>query len=414
MNRTMRSALWTTAAVAACVWQGQVAFAGEIVWWTPNWGEARAKELVQKFEAANAGITVKMEVTVSDGLPTKILTALKSGSPPDLIEAQHGWVAPYAQADLVLPLDDVLQDKDDYIPAALKYDTWNDKLWGIPYRIETHGVIYNKGAFKAAGLDPEKPPQTWTELVDTAKKLTGKGANGQDQFGFAITGGGEFGNTVFRSLPFIWMNGGSIISDDMTKATVNSPEAVAAVKFYTDMLVTNKVSPPSTLQNDGTANRRLFIAETVAAYQSGQFDVPSIRKENAKIDVGVMTIPHPEGKDTAAILGGWSFIIPKDAKNADETKKFVQFLAQSDNMGFFTDTFPARKSAMELPRFQDPILTVFKQMLPFGRTLPQHKAWIQITQAYFDGIQRILTGEQDAQAAMDDAANDIQALLDQK
>ena len=310
--------------------------------------------------------------------------------------------------DCVLPLDDVLEDKDDYVPAALDYDMWDGKLWGIPYRIETHGVIYNKGTFKAAGLDPEKPPQTWTELVDTAKKLTGG-----DKYGFAITGGGEFGNTVFRSLPFIWMNGGSIISDDMTTATVNEPAAVEAVKFYTDMLVTQQVSPPSTLQNDGTANRRLFIAETVAMYQSGQFDIGSIRKENANIDIGVMTIPHPEGKETAAVIGGWSFIIPKDAKNPEDTKKFVQFLAKSENMGFFTDTFPARVSAMELERFKDPILANFKAMLPFGRRVPPHKNWIPITQAYFDGIQRILVGDQEPQEAMDQAAEEIQALLDQ-
>src|SRR6185312_2087156 len=148
------------------------------------------KELAAKFQAANPGITIKMEITVSDGLPTKILTALQSGSPPDLIEAQHGWVAPYAQQGLVLPLDDVLQDKDDYIPASLQYDTWDNKLWGIPYRIETHAIIYNKGMFKDAGLDPNKPLETWKDLVEAAKKLT-KG----DQYGFAITGGGEFGNT---------------------------------------------------------------------------------------------------------------------------------------------------------------------------------------------------------------------------
>jgi multiple sugar transport system substrate-binding protein len=395
-------------AVAALALTTGVASAGEILWWTPNWGEPRARELAAKFEAANPDIKVNLEITVSDGLPARIQTALVSGSPPDLIEAQHGWVAPYAQADLVLPLDDVLQDKDDYIPAALDYDTWDGKLWGIPYRIETHGVFYNKGMFKEAGLDPEKPPQTWTELVDAAKKLT----HG-DQYGFAITGGGEFGNTVFRSLPFIWMNGGSIISDDMTKATVNEPAAVEAVKFYTDMLVTHQVSPPSTLQNDGTANRRLFIAKTVAIYQSGQFDVGSIRKEAPDIDIGVMMIPHPEGKDTAAIIGGWSFIIPKDAKNPEDTKKFVQFLASSENMGFFTDTFPARKSSMEMERFKDPILANFKAMLPFGRRVPPHKNWIPITQAYFDGVQRILVGDQEAQESMDQAAEEIQALLDQ-
>ena len=203
MRASGRKMLLGAASLVALAFAGGTAFAGDILWWTPNWGEPRARELAAKFEAANPGIKVNLEITVSDGLPARIQTALVSGSPPDLIEAQHGWVAPYAQAGLVQPLDDVLQDKDDYIPAALDYDTWDGKLWGIPYRIETHGVIYNRGKFKDAGLDPDKPPQTWPELVDAAKKLTSG-----EQFGFAITGGGEFGNTVFRSVPFIWMNGG--------------------------------------------------------------------------------------------------------------------------------------------------------------------------------------------------------------
>ena len=69
-------------------------------------------------------------------------------------------------------------------------------------------------------------------------------------------------------------------------------------------------------------------------YQSGQFDIASIRKENPEIDIGVMPIPHPEGKETAAILGGWSFVVPKDAKNPEEAKKLVQFLAEPRTRGF--------------------------------------------------------------------------------
>ena len=395
--------------VAAVALGASVASAGEIVWWTPNWSQARAEEMAKKFMEANPDITVKMEITVSDGLPTRIQTALRSGSPPDVIEAQHGWVVPYAQSDLILPLDDIVAalGKEDFVPAALGYDTWDGHIWGIPFRIETHGVFYNKGMYEAAGLDPENPPQTWDELVEAGMALSKDG-----QYGFAITGGGEFGNTIFRSLPFIWMNGGAIINDEGTEVLVNSPETVEAVTFYTDFLKKG-ISPPSTLQNDGAANRRLFIAETVATYQSGQFDVNSIRQENPDIDIGVMMIPHPEGKDTAAILGGWSFIIPKDAPNVEDAKKFVEFMGQADNMGFFTDTFPARVSAMEMERFQDPILDTFKKMLPFGRTLPQHKNWIPITQAYFNGVQSILVGDAEPQEAMDIAAEEIQVLLDQ-
>ncbi|WP_037088353.1 ABC transporter substrate-binding protein [Neorhizobium vignae] len=385
-----------------------VAFAGDVTWWTPNFNEARAREIVAKFENANPNVKVKLEITTSDGLPQRVLTALQSGAAPEVIDVQHAWINGYAQNDLVLSVDDVLKDRDDYIPAALDYATWNSKLWGIPYRIETHAIIYNKGAFKDAGLDPNKPPQTWDELVATAKALS-KGK----MSGFGITGGGEMGNTIFRSLPFIWMNGGDMISADGKKALVNQPAAVAAVKFYTDFFK-NKQAPASTLENDGTALRRLFIAETVAAYQSGQFDIASIKKENPKIDIGVMQIPHPADKKTAALLGGWSFVIPKSAKNPTDAKKLVGFLAEAENQGALTDTFPARKSAMSLPRFSDPILTVFKEMLPYGRAVPNNKNWIQITQAYFDGIQRILLGDEDVQKSMDGAAKDIQALLDQK
>ena len=97
------------------------------------------------------------------------------------------------------------------MPAALDYVTWDGKLWAIPYRIETHAVIFNKGDFTAAGLDPASAAADLGRAGRRRRpKLTKDGKSG-----FAITGGGEVGNTIFRSLPFIWMNGGSIISDDV-------------------------------------------------------------------------------------------------------------------------------------------------------------------------------------------------------
>lgn len=393
------------AGVLSALTLGGTALAGEVVWWTPNFNEARARELVAKFQESHPGITVNLQITTTDGLPQRVLTALQSGAAPDIIDVQHGWVTGYAQNDLVLPLDDVLKDRADYVPASLDYVTYDNKLWGMPYRIESLAVLYNRKHFTEAGLDPAKPPQTWEELQAAAQALTRDGRSG-----FAITGGGEVGNTIFRSMPFMWMNGGGILSQDGTKVLVNSPETVAAVQFYTDFYK-NKLSPASTLENDGTANRRLFIAEKVSMYQAGQFDVKSIQTENPNIDIGVMIMPHPAGKDTAAVLGGWSFVVPKDAKNPDEAKVLVGFLSEAANQGFLTDTFPARLSAMDLPRFSDPILQVYKQMLPFGRPVPNQRNWVQISQAYFDGIQRVLLGDEDAQTAMDEAAEEIEGLL---
>jgi ABC-type glycerol-3-phosphate transport system substrate-binding protein len=266
--------------------------------------------------------------------------------------------------------------------------------------------MYNMANYTAAGLDPNNPPQTWDQWVAASKKMTMGGV-----YGMAITGGGEFGNTITRALPLIWMNGGDIISADGKTATLNSPAAVAAIKFYTDFYK-NKISPESTLQNDGVANRQLFIAGKVASYMTGQYDIAPIKQGAPDLKLGAFMTPHPDGKNTAGILNGWSYVIPADAKNPTDAKKFLQFINTSDNMGFFTDTFPARISALKLPRFQDPLLKPFAGMLQYGRPSPNTAHWVEISQAMFDGIQRILAGQQDPQAAMDQANQEIQALLD--
>lgn len=414
MHRKRQAAFAATTATLL-LFQAGVASAGEVVWWAPNWGQARAEELARKFEAENPDTKIRIEVTVSDGLQNRILVALQSGSPPELIDAQSGWNIPYANTGKLLALDEFVEkegiDRDDFHPVALKTATSDGKLYGIPYRIESHALIYSKNAYREAGLDPEDPPETWPELIDYAKKLTRTTEAGQQQYGFAITGGGEIGNTVFRSLPFLWMNGGGILSEDLSEVIVNRPESVEAVKFYTDMFTEHGVSPPSTLQNDGTANRRLFIAGAVAQYQSGQFDLGSIRQENPEIEVGVGPLPHPEGKQTAALAGGWNWIVPAEAANTEGALEFVAFLSEPDNMGFYTDTFPARTSAMELPRFQAPELQGFKEMLPFARQPPPHPNWIQITQIYFNHVQEILLGDATPQEAMDAAAEEIEPLL---
>lgn len=405
MMTTTRLLLLSTA-VAALVAVPSLALAGDVVWWTPNWSQARAEKLADEFHKTNPDITVKLQITTSNGLPQQVMTALQSGSGPDLIEVQHGWVQGYAQNDLVLPLDDTIQERDDYNKAALNYDSYEGKLYGIPYRIECTALIYNLDDYTKAGLDPKNPPQTWDDWVAASKKMTTGGV-----YGMAITGGGEVGNTVTRALPMIWMNGGTIISKDGKTATINSPEAVAAIKFYTDFYKLG-ISPDSTLQNDGLANRQLFVAGKVASYLTGQYDIAPIHQAASDLKIGAFMTPHPAGKETAGILNGWSFVIPKDAQNPTDAKKFLQFLTTTDNMGYFTDTFPARLSSLKLPRFQDPMLKPFADMLQYGRPSPNTPHWVEISKSMFNGIQRILAGQQDPQAAMDQANDEIQALLD--
>ena len=394
---------------------GAAAKAEQITWWAPNWGEARANALVKEFEAGNPGITIKVESTVADGLQNRVLVALRSGSPPDLIDINQAWNVPFAANNQLLELNDFVAknnvDLGDFLPTTITLSKVGDKLYGIPYRAESVALIYNKALYRQAGLDPEKPPQTLAELVEYSKKMTGKNASGRDQYGFGLIGGGEIQNMITRVVPFILMDGGAVVSPDGKKALVNEPPSVQAVEEYTDFYTKHGVAPPSTLQNDGLAVRRLFLTGTVAQYVGGQFDIGPIRAEQPNLELGIAVMPHPQGKPTVTLLGGWNFIVPQASKHHDATLAFLKFLIEPGHMGVYTDTFPARRSAMNLPRFQEPILAAFKEALNYAQPAPAIPAWVQIGQILYNNIQQVLLKVATPQQAMDTAAKQIQPLL---
>ena len=395
------------------------ASAADLVWWTMNWNEQKAKDLAAEFMKENPGISVRVEANVAGGLQSRILVALQSGSTPDLIDVQNGVNIPLAETGKLEPLRDHLTaagvNFDDVLPASLDTATFNGELYGLPFQAEAHALIYNKGAYKEAGLDPDKPPQTWTEFLDYAKALTRTNSAGQKVYGYGVSGGGadQPGNALFRSLPFMWMNGGGILGPDNKEVTINSPESVEAVKFYVDLFTTSKVSPPSTLENDSNALRRLFQVGNVAMIPGATSDIERIREAAPEIELGVAPLPHPDGKETAVILGGWNFIIPKDAPNKEAAIKLAAFMSNAGRQAAYTTTFPAAMSGLQAERFNDPLMDAHKTMLRHARPQPAIPQWGQIGQIYYNYLQEALLEGSTVQEAMNAAAEEIKSVLSQ-
>ena len=395
------------------------ASAADLVWWTMNWNEQKAKDFAAEFMKENPGVKVRVEANVAGGLQSRILVALQSGSTPDLIDVQNGVNIPLAETGKLEPLRDHLTaagvNFDDVLPASLDTATFNGELYGLPFQAEAHALIYNRGAYKEAGLDPDKPPQTWTEFLDYAKALTRTNSAGQKVYGYGVSGGGadQPGNALFRSLPFMWMNGGGILGPDNKEVTINSPESVEAVKFYVDLFTTLKVSPPSTLENDSNALRRLFQVGNVAMIPGATSDIERIREAAPEIELGVAPLPHPDGKETAVILGGWNFIIPKDAPNKEAAIKLAAFMANAGRQAAYTTTFPAAMSGLQAQRFNDPLMDAHKTMLQHARPQPAIPQWGQIGQIYYNYLQEALLEDSTTQEAMDAAAEEIKSVLSQ-
>src|SRR5256712_10203679 len=166
--------------------------AAKITWWHAMSGingEALNK-IVTNYNNSQSNIKVEAVFQGSyDDLLTKLNTALASNAAPALVQVYDiGQRYMYDSAQVV-PMQAFIDrdkfDTSDFEPAVLNYYKYQDKLQSMPFNASSSIFYYNKDAFKEVGLDPEKPPVTFSEVADAAKKLTKKDASGQTvRYGF--------------------------------------------------------------------------------------------------------------------------------------------------------------------------------------------------------------------------------------
>ena len=137
------------------------------------------------FEKENPGIKIHAIYagTYQDTL-VKALTAFKSGEPPGIAVLLSTDMFSLIDEDAITPFDALLSTDDDkawaksFYPAFMENSQTGGKTWGIPFQRSTVVMYWNKDAFKAAGLEPDKAPDTWDELVADGGKLTKRDAAG--------------------------------------------------------------------------------------------------------------------------------------------------------------------------------------------------------------------------------------------
>lgn len=135
--------------------------------------------LVAGFSKENPGIKVNAIYAGNyNDTRIKALAALKSGKPAQLSVMFSIDIYELIEQGAIVAFDDIVESDEEkawlkkFFPALMENGITQGKTWGIPFQRSTIVMYYNKDAFRAAGLDPEKPPATWDELVTAGKKLT--------------------------------------------------------------------------------------------------------------------------------------------------------------------------------------------------------------------------------------------------
>lgn len=372
------------------------------------------KEAAAAFKK-KTGADIKVEYQQWATAQKKFTTAIEGGAKqvPDVAEVGTTWVPQFADAGALVDVTGEVKKaglSDDLVEGLKDAGTLDGKQYGMPWYAGVRSVLYRKDIFEKHGL---KAPTTWKELQAAAVTLKEKEP---DMVPFPVAGGAE----MFAAA-FIWGAGGELATEQggKWKSTVNSPEAVKGIEYYTDLAKKHKVSPAKvntwTEKEVGDAWKKGDVAMSI----SGNWTPKAFVDANPDLEgkLAAAPIPGPDGGMSRSFLGG-SYLSTFKGENQALSWEFVKMITTGEFAAKWaeqTNYFPGQNSELQKVAAQkDPLVEPFaEQMLEAGATVPKTKAYgeIQASQVITGMIQSILNGKASVQEAADKAARDMDAIF---
>lgn len=253
---------------------------------------------------------------------TKAMTAMKGGQPPQISVLLSTDLFTLVDEKAIVPVDEVPGvDKawlDSFYPAFMANGRTGGKTWSVPFQRSTIVLYYNKDAFKEAGLDPEKAPATWDEMVEAAKKLTKKDASGNTtRYGVEIPSTG-YGYWMLQALAI--ENGQQMMNEAGNQVSFDAPKTVEALQYWVDLSAKHGVMPKGAVEW-GTLRTDFLEGKTAMMWHTTG-NLTAV-KEGAKFDFGVAMLPAKARRGSPT--GGGNFYIFKSA-TPEQQKAAITFI----------------------------------------------------------------------------------------
>jgi len=336
---------------------------------------------------------------------SKTLAAIKGGTPPDVAIMLSQNLNDILGQEIVIPLDELIAadavqvNIDDFFPAFMLNSKQGGKVWSIPFQRSTPVMYFNKDAFREAGLDPAKPPQTQAELVAAAKKLVKQEGGRVTRWGLSIPSGGGVDTWLLEALT---IEAGGVLYDlnnACCKVLLTSPAAQAAVQFLRDLGEKEKVSPTGPIEWGTTAND--FAAGKVAMIYYTTGGLGFIRN-NAKFEFGTAFLP--KGQRFGTPTGGGNVYLfratPPDRRKA--AWEFAKWLTSPDMLARWSidsGYVAPRKSSWGTARMKEyvakyPQALTARDQLQYALAELPVKNIIEVKRAIVTALQTALTSSQ--------------------
>lgn len=299
------------------------------------------------------------------------------GDRPDLVQLPEYQVQAMVDTKSTVPVGKCIDasgfDTSAFLPTALGAYSTQGVQWSMPFNISNPVLFYNKKVFVAAGLDPNKPPQSLDDVRQYSQQIVDSGAA---KYGLALesgfdSGGGWYVEQWFCKAQEFYVDGDNGRSARATKVLYNDQSGVDLLTYLQqllqDGLAVNVGDNQSGIENllklaDEKEPAAMTIATSaslgqVLAVLGGGSQFPQIAAD----DVGVGPMPGPDGKPGALIGGAslWPVDSGDDVRTA-ATWDFITYLVgaqQQSQWAAATGYIPVRTDAVDLDPYKTTLAT---------------------------------------------------------
>jgi sn-glycerol 3-phosphate transport system substrate-binding protein len=340
-----------------------------------------------------------------DDTTVKTEAAVQGNHAPDVAILRATELFTLLDMDAIVPLDEFIAKEGgdaylaDFYPALLANAQTGGKTYSIPFQRSTIALYYNKAAFAEAGLDPDRPPETWEQLAAMAEKLTRPG-----RWGIEIPSSAQEASTWMLQA-FALQNGQTMMSPDGTAVYYDTAANEQALQFWLDLSRKHKAMPGGVIDWETVPSDFLQGKTAMMYHTTGNL---ANVKMNASFDFGV--VAPPQNKRFGTPTGGGNFFLFKGRprQNEEAAWTFVKWMTEPERIAEWsidTGYVAVRKSAYETELMQKytaafPAALVGRDQLAYAEAeLATHNN-DKVTKALSDAIQEALAGTATPAAAL--------------
>jgi len=376
-------------------------------------------ELLPDFEKETG---IKVNYMALQETPLRSKTGLELSAPStdiSVVMLDFVFLFKYAKVGYLEPLDNYMEaietfKKEDFQKPFIDACSYEGKLYGLPLYHDCNILMYRADLFAKYDLNV---PKNYDELEQVAKVIHEEEPG---VTGIAMRGQRGYGVNEWSWPTFLWGFGGSYYTEDM-KGNLDSPEAIAALEYYTNLL--NNYGPEGVanysyveVQTDLMEGRTGMIIDS--ATLGIRCEDPEVSAVAGKLGYAVV----PGNVDVQPGFYSWTLAIPANSQNKEAAAKFAAWLASPEIAATVGWSAPnqALEEVYQISAYADydqskPLIKVMKDSLALADAdyRPRIDEASEVGTAVSIAISEVLAGEKSAKDALEDANKEVNRILEE-